>query len=105
MSGNLSYNSVKEWYRYIVNCRDKCYYEEDGPGGKKRTSTFQDKGEASGNFLSDSNSLCHLKCLSPDNNSLGFNLLYTLLPSNLRVNHLNPNSSTLCCCYDGVQET
>ena len=48
--------------------------------------------------------LSKLQGISPSTKSFNFKLIHTLLPSNERVNHLNPNATSLCRLNCGAVE-
>ena len=85
---------MKQWYQFIVE-RDVLLRKVHG---EDRMMSIPCKLEERYPLApwTDIYRLSRLKDLSSQAKSFLFKLVYEILPSNERINHLNPNSSSLC---------
>ena len=95
--------TVKQWYQFIVE-RDVLLRKVDD---EDRMMTIPCKIEKRYPLTpwTDIYRLSRLKGLSSQSKSFLFKLVHEILPSNERINHLNPNSSSLCRLNCGEVES
>ena len=100
---NPVYMSVKDWYRLLVekNVTRRDVDEE----GRSELVPCKVEEKYPDVPWDESYRLSRLIGLSPDDKSFLFKLVHVLLPSKERVHHLSPNTSPLCLCGSGDQET
>ena len=90
------------WYTYILE-RDVIERDIDDEGRRELIPCKVEERDPSAPWM-ESYRLSRLKGVSPTTKSFNFKLVHTLLPSNERVNHLNPNTSSLCRLNCGETE-
>ena len=95
--------SVKDWYRLLVDTNvTRRDIDEEGRSELVPCKVVQKYTDVPWN---ESYRLSRLIGISPDDKSFLFKLVHILLPSKERVLHLSPNTSPLCLCGSGDQET
>ena len=100
---NPVYMSVKQWYQYLLE-KHVIERELDDEGRSELIPCKVEEREPTAPWM-ESYRLSKLKGISPTTKSFNFKLLHTLLPSNERINHLNPNATALCRLNCGAVET
>ena len=91
---NPLYMSVKQWYTYILE-RDVIERAIDDEGRKELIPCKVEERNPQAPWY-EMYRMSRIKGISPAVKSFNFKLIHTLLPSQERVNHLNPNVSPLC---------
>ena len=94
--------TVKQWYQYLLE-KDVIERELDDEGRMELIPCKVEEREPTAPWM-ESYRLSRIKGISPSTKSFNFKLLHTLLPSNERINHLNPNQSSLCRLNCGAVE-
>ena len=95
--------SVNEWYKYLLE-RNVVKREIDQEG-RQELIPWKVEETHPGVFWSESYRLSRLHGLRPTSKSFLLKLIHKLLPSKESLNHLTPNTSPLCWCRSGDQET